>query len=75
MYYEANNEPETKTAGHEYLFSMMRLRQIHCILRHAPVESFYSTLRRAYPLETGAPNLAKLVEVTNQCKGFQLLTK
>lgn len=35
----------------------------------------YSSLRRAYPIETGVIHLQKLQEITKSCKGCQLFSK
>lgn len=59
----------------DYLFSMIELAQVHRNLGHAPAGSVYSALRRAYPIETDATDLAKLQEITKQCKGCQLFSK
>lgn len=75
LYYEAVNEQTHYMENAEYLFSMAELAQVHRNLGHAPAGSVYSALRRAYPIETGASDLDKLVEVTKQCKGCQLFTK
>lgn len=69
LYYEAF------MANTDYVFSIAELAQVHRNPGHAPSGSVYSSLRRAYPIETGSSDLDKLIEVTKQCKGCHLFTK
>lgn len=48
----------------EIIFSMRELAQIHRNLGHAPVGSVYSSLRRAYPIETDVTDVDKLQAIT-----------
>lgn len=59
----------------EYLFSISELAQVCQSLGHAPAESLYSALRRAYTIKIGSSDIDKLIEVTEQCKGCQLFTE
>lgn len=75
LYYgtQQNRGPHPNTTS--YLFSVAELAKGHRNLGHAPAGSVYSALCRAYPIETGASNLKKLVQITKKCKRCQLFTK
>lgn len=59
----------------EYLFSIHKIVQVNHNMGHAPADSMYSALRRAYLIETGSSDLAKLKQFNERCKGCQLYSQ
>lgn len=54
---------------------MAKLSQMHRNLGKFPTGLVYITLRRAYPIETGASDLQKLQDITMQREGSHFYTK
>lgn len=69
FYYEPDNTAK-------FRLSFTELAQIRRNVGHAPLESIYTTLRRAYPVETGANDLQqKLQKITKSYKVCKLHSK